>query len=62
MYTGMSLQSDDSESKINLSNLDPMTAAISSNVGGVNSLSGATRAFDIMRDEILSWHIYATAL
>ena len=59
LYTGMS--SDDSKSKINLSNLDPMTAAISSNLGSVNSLSGATRAFDIMRDETLSWQIYVTA-
>ena len=40
--------------------MDPMTATISSNLGSVNSLSGATQAFDIMRDEILTWQICAT--
>ena len=45
----MSLYIGSSEVKMNL---DPITAAINSNLGSVSSLSGATRVFDIMRDDL----------
>jgi len=38
-----------------------MTAAINSNFGSVSSLIGAIRVLDMMRDDLPSWQIYATA-
>ena len=51
MWMGVSDQRGDSESSINLSSLVPITAAMSSSFSRVNSLIGATRVFDMMKDD-----------
>jgi len=44
------------------SNVDPMTATINSNFGSTSSLIYVIRVLDMMRDDFLSWKMYAAFL